>query len=369
MVDDSGEIYKQIRLSKSSKLEKEYLKNFKDFLREQEKEFKEIFGRDMGPEDKIFFQEIYLVSEEQTKQKMIEAMKKANIAPQIIYAFIKTDRILTEENINKIPDIEIEEWNNAIDEYYERINNGENPLEGDQPPKEILDILDEFLKSIYLVVHISRNENIFNFTGEQTTSLFSCLFFSLMKVETNLKSISSLLSSPDTAIDALNISRSIYEIYLGLQYSIHNPSKISSVYNFDFKNLQDTYTERVRKSTLAVESLYEEDESIHKYIYSFLSGFTHTDFHTIKYYLDTSFVANDVLIESAVISILYTTLILYEILKVNEINDSVRTDILIFLRRVKPKLITFYKKYPAIYNEKDYTGYILSRLSRLDVSG
>jgi hypothetical protein len=46
-----------------------------------------------------------------------KAMEQAGVAPQVIYAFRKTGRIITEENANFVPAAALEAWQHAIDEY------------------------------------------------------------------------------------------------------------------------------------------------------------------------------------------------------------------------------------------------------------
>ncbi|WP_406656020.1 TIGR02391 family protein [Methanolobus sp. ZRKC2] len=51
--------------------------------------------------------------------KMVDYMTKADISKSIIYATLKTGRILSEENLKNLSEEEIEEWNLACDEYRE----------------------------------------------------------------------------------------------------------------------------------------------------------------------------------------------------------------------------------------------------------
>lgn len=57
-------------------------------------------------------------SEKDIFDTMLAAMKRAGTAPELVYAFKKTKRIVTEENASQLTDAEIEEWNAAIDEYF-----------------------------------------------------------------------------------------------------------------------------------------------------------------------------------------------------------------------------------------------------------
>ena len=50
----------------------------------------------------------------------VEIMKRANVPSELIYAFQKTGLVITKDNRRFIPDVEIQEFNNAIDEYLEK---------------------------------------------------------------------------------------------------------------------------------------------------------------------------------------------------------------------------------------------------------
>lgn len=93
-------------------------------LKEQDRAFVSAFGRDPGPHDPIFFDpasdtpQMYSeVGQREITELMCAAMSKAGIDPSFIYAFRKTGRILTEENITLLEPSELDEWNDAIDEY------------------------------------------------------------------------------------------------------------------------------------------------------------------------------------------------------------------------------------------------------------
>ncbi len=47
----------------------------------------------------------------------VEAMKKADVDPALIYAFERTGLLLNDDNVDKLPDTEIAEWKSAIHEY------------------------------------------------------------------------------------------------------------------------------------------------------------------------------------------------------------------------------------------------------------
>ena len=54
---------------------------------------------------------------EHLEHEMVQAMKLANIDPAKIYAFEKTGRLVTEENLDVLTEADLTEWEAAIDEY------------------------------------------------------------------------------------------------------------------------------------------------------------------------------------------------------------------------------------------------------------
>jgi hypothetical protein len=93
----------------------------KRLLDEQLVAFRKKFGRDPGPEDPVFFDPNADVpkpiSLEDVESDIIAAMAKADLPPEIIYAYKKTGLLVSEMNRNRLSDEDLEEWNAAIDEY------------------------------------------------------------------------------------------------------------------------------------------------------------------------------------------------------------------------------------------------------------
>ena len=65
------------------------------------------------------------LSEEKYEGMMIEAMAEVGISQAMIFAFKLTGRIVTESNKHLLTGQELREWNDAVDEYYRRIEPGE----------------------------------------------------------------------------------------------------------------------------------------------------------------------------------------------------------------------------------------------------
>ena len=93
-------------------------------LDEQKRRFREKFGRDAGPEDPIFFdpdadtpQPISKAGLDEMTGQILSAAGKAAVRPELIYAMKKTGRIATESNQHLLTDEDLQEWQDAIEEY------------------------------------------------------------------------------------------------------------------------------------------------------------------------------------------------------------------------------------------------------------
>ena len=88
----------------------------------QLEKFRANFGRDPGPGEPIFFD---APPAEHAEFHMIQAMQTAGMSPELIYAFEKTGLLVTEMNQHLIPEKDLEEWDEAIQEYFDRQEAGE----------------------------------------------------------------------------------------------------------------------------------------------------------------------------------------------------------------------------------------------------
>lgn len=95
-----------------------------ELLKKQQAAFRQKFGREIGPNDPLFFDPDANTPQpmniEVFREAMIKAMVDAGLPGDLIYAFQKTGRLVSEENQKFLTDDELKEWNDAIDEYHER---------------------------------------------------------------------------------------------------------------------------------------------------------------------------------------------------------------------------------------------------------
>jgi hypothetical protein len=94
-------------------------------IEEQLRRFREKFGRDADPEDPLFFdsdadepQPIPEAQQDELMSQILRAASRAAIPPELIYAMKKTGRMVTEANRHLLTDEELQEWQDAINEYF-----------------------------------------------------------------------------------------------------------------------------------------------------------------------------------------------------------------------------------------------------------
>jgi hypothetical protein len=113
MKDSSGKIFRQIPVHPI----------LEGIIEEQREHFKKVFGREPTPDDPFV---PGVVSEKELEEATIEFLIKSGAPPEYIYAYQKTGLLVTEFNVNLIPDKDLEEWNSACREF---ILNGDTTSE------------------------------------------------------------------------------------------------------------------------------------------------------------------------------------------------------------------------------------------------
>jgi hypothetical protein len=94
-------------------------------IAQQQQLFREKFGRERGPEYPLFFDPesavpefLSVESQEATSRALVQAAGESGMDPALVYAMNKTGRIVTEQNMRLLTDADIQEWNDAVDEYH-----------------------------------------------------------------------------------------------------------------------------------------------------------------------------------------------------------------------------------------------------------
>lgn len=130
-------------------------------LREENKRFKEVFGRAPSSRDKVFT-DAYLVSDADFEQDMLNSFAMAGTRKEIAYAFSKTGLIVSESNRGLISPEDLYEWNSAVDQYLAAHDEGIDLLDNGNSPvsvqlRRIVDLLA--LTVIHLGSYADRSPN------------------------------------------------------------------------------------------------------------------------------------------------------------------------------------------------------------------
>jgi hypothetical protein len=101
-------------------------------IAQQKQLFREKFGRKPEPEDPLFFDPdsavpefLSVESQEETWRALVQAAGESGMDPALVYAMNKTGWIVTEQNMRFLTDADIQEWNDAVDEYHQMMGSGD----------------------------------------------------------------------------------------------------------------------------------------------------------------------------------------------------------------------------------------------------
>jgi hypothetical protein len=96
-----------------------------DILEGQRQKFLDKYGREPGPHDRVFFDMPPL---EHVEHEMVQAMKAAGLDPAFLYAYEKTGLLVTEQNQHLISDRDLQQWQDAMEEYRARHGGTNEPV-------------------------------------------------------------------------------------------------------------------------------------------------------------------------------------------------------------------------------------------------
>lgn len=97
-----------------------------DIVQRQVEKFREKFGREPGKDDPLFFDPDSFIPRpldlDELTAETVKAMELAGTRPEMIYAFRKTGLLVSEDNIDKLPQSSLAEWEAAVEEYFALID-------------------------------------------------------------------------------------------------------------------------------------------------------------------------------------------------------------------------------------------------------
>lgn len=198
-------------------------------LKELEAEFIETFGRKPRATDPVFFQQYY-ISDADLERETLRVMRAAKSPPSLVYAYRKTGRILTQDNKDKLTAAEMEEWNSAIDEYYDGIDSG---IEVDvfDDKGGLLGFLLNALRQNQVVggSFIRQHFNRYRPRKGASRRVETVAAFATTNFVRLLRSV-HILVEQGVSFDAYNLLRALYENYLVLKYTYYRPEHSETLF-------------------------------------------------------------------------------------------------------------------------------------------
>lgn len=183
-------------------------------------------------------------SEYEWTSEMVKTFREAGISENIIYAFIKTGRILSEVNIQYLNEEEIQEWDDAIDEF--KRSKGKNrlmekALNGLSKDKQCPDLSKKELSAIFdlrnfhpILIDKCKDTFVNNHMRETVINGIMAVLNEIKEVTGRIDldgaDLINNIFSPDNPILATGSyelgddteQRGIHSLFLGFVYAIRN---------------------------------------------------------------------------------------------------------------------------------------------------
>ncbi len=284
-----------------------------EIFEEVREDFEELYGRKVKKNDFIFtfapnFRNDSIL-------RIMETMRAVNISEEFIYAFFKTDGILpVEDNLDKITDGDLKEFEKYFDEYEEAMNsnldNKINAIKYTSMSNFIMEttlaeVDDSLSKCLTDFIHRhSGGKTITNF--QMITEIDYCMFSALKTIKT-LESV-SVLKSEFVPESIYALGRSIFENYLYLcainqeedffekkMYPkmdsdtfvfLKYPDGKTNYNRVINKNTGSVHNVKVRLSDLKKKLRDYRDKELYDVFYQTACQFVHVDILSAKSYFD-----------------------------------------------------------------------------------
>jgi hypothetical protein len=185
----------------------------RDALESARAEFALTFGRQPQKGDRVF-SAAHLDPDSEILQIMLRVAEETG-KPQLAYAYQRTGLLITEQTYEQLSPTDRQEWNEAVDEYYDLVDNGIDPFTGFHfSVRDMLDSLDTFRSdcAIHFGSYVDRHRKNRHLDIHE---------FSQVLVLSRAQKLFLLLKDKLGAFpraDALPLIRSIFELYFVYQF-------------------------------------------------------------------------------------------------------------------------------------------------------
>jgi hypothetical protein len=337
-----------------------------------EADYKRVFGRIAREDDPISLAK-YLVSPEDMRREMLDAMKQTQIRPEIEYAYRKTGFLLTKENEALLPDSDVAEWDAAVDEFFDLKKKTVKEHEFVDKTRWLVNAIDDCVIALgYLLEAGPTDKYVPVAPPSKYASADGYVLFCGASTFRVLRSISLLIDKDRTA-EALALTRIMLEAYLHIVFVKKYPEKVCDLVDAVIGLKAGTHAYQRNKKggevrrvivhqvsgemfeghisgfRMAQSSELPEDIEIYDYFYDSLSGLVHPDFGEIGRITDDEgaldLMKHEEPIEPSILALTFGSLVLDELRKLSVIDGAVARDALFVIERVRDNVVTFLKQY------------------------
>ncbi|MCU4432300.1 SEC-C domain-containing protein [Acinetobacter pittii] len=352
-VNDNGVFLKKIPLTE------EVL----ELLQQAEDHYLQVFERKSHKNDPVFLAK-YLLSDVDMQREMVKVMEKAEIAPEFIYAYQKTGGLLlTEENEKLATGKDLEDWNDAIEEYFCDV-----PKKISKSEALFQSFIDEVSTCIICIGYILEKGILKSaIKGKSSSKFFTVDDYVLLHVTqtaNTLRAIDVLLNERMSG-NSLPLVRHIYENYIHIVFALNCPDQLINLIDVPLGLSQGVYAygknnkgeedKRViiRKSDgkkfkghisnylMLNSSKYKEDTLLFNFLYKFLSDYTHPSLNSLSLRVDRDgqidHLKNSLEEEARFYSICFSGMVLDQMRSLNCVSKRAKRDIAVIVRRIARK--------------------------------
>jgi hypothetical protein len=341
----------------------------KDSIDDLRATFVRHFGREPEGKDPLILSK-YLLSPEDIKRLTAEAMVKAGIDEDKIYAYKKSGYLITDSSLDRATGAAIDEWDNAIDEFHEAGGDPRDPPEAKRFDSLLLSLVEELESLIYLygiATDKFLNTELLPASTDSNTAMSPAQYQALCITRTHrsLRSIRVLLNER-MSDDAFMLARSIYENYLHLIYVSRYPDKVADLVDAPlgiragthaFKRKKDgsedkriiiemqtgrEYAGHISAYKMAESSHIPEDVRFFDFFYRRSSEFLHPSVFSLDSYLSEhglSAVKSYMYEEGVVFSACISAMVADQIPFIGGCPNHLAKDCLVIVSRVKSTLL------------------------------
>lgn len=358
LVDSEGDFHKELRLPPGAQ----------EAIERAREAYATVFERKPDKDKDPVFLGKYLLSEEELARQAEEAMERAGVPPQIIYAHRKTGGlILTKENQKFASTKDVQDWEAAVDEYF-RLQ--EDPPEPD--PLEVLfhSVEAELDSCIICLGYVLENGLDANALSKpSSSSFFSVDEYVLLCATKSMKTLRSIkaLLNENIGADGLALARHILENYFHIVFAISKPEMLEHLVDaqiglklgtHDFARSTNGRVDSrriLRKADGAVfqghisyykmaeSSPHGKDCELFDYMYSFLSEYTHPSFSGFKLVVGEEgtldALSNELRSEAMFFSVCFAALVLDQLRSVPLLSYEAKRDIATVVRRIRSSAV------------------------------